>query len=78
LQQSTQNHPHYDPEVTLDSQTHWQEYVKLLRQLPSEQRDVLCLRFEAELSWQEIAVITDVTWETARSRARYGIKKLKQ
>lgn len=48
-----------------------------LRQLPEEQRDVFLLREEAGLSLEEIALVTDTNRETAKSRLRYAVGKLR-
>lgn len=48
-----------------------------LRNLPEEQRDVFLLFEEADLSLDEIARVTGVNRETAKSRLRYAVKKLK-
>jgi RNA polymerase sigma-70 factor (ECF subfamily) len=48
-----------------------------LRQLPEEQRDVFLLREEAGLSLDEIALVTDTNRETAKSRLRYAVGKLR-
>lgn len=44
--------------------------------LPEEQREAFLLREESGLSVQEIARITDVPVETAKSRLRYAVRKL--
>ena len=46
-------------------------------QLPEEQEEVLMLRLEGGLSIDEIATITCVNRETAKSRLRYATAKLK-
>jgi RNA polymerase sigma-70 factor (ECF subfamily) len=46
--------------------------------LPPEQRDVFLLYEESGLSLEEIAVITAVGPETAKSRLRYAVTKLRQ
>lgn len=48
-----------------------------LRDLPDEQRDVFLLHEEAGLSLDQIASITDCKRETAKSRLRYAIRKLR-
>jgi RNA polymerase sigma-70 factor (ECF subfamily) len=48
-----------------------------LRDLPDEQRDVFLLHQEAGLSLEQIAAITDCKRETAKSRLRYAIRKLR-
>ncbi|HEY2782667.1 MAG TPA: sigma-70 family RNA polymerase sigma factor [Steroidobacteraceae bacterium] len=45
--------------------------------LPQEQREAFLLREETGLTIEEIARITDVPIETAKSRLRYAIRKLK-
>jgi RNA polymerase sigma-70 factor (ECF subfamily) len=49
-----------------------------LKQIPSEQRDVFLLHEEAGLSIDEIARVTGVNRETAKSRLRYAAGKLKK
>lgn len=46
--------------------------------LPQEQREAFLLREETGLSVEEIARITDVPVETAKSRLRYAIRKLQE
>jgi RNA polymerase sigma-70 factor (ECF subfamily) len=46
--------------------------------LPQEQREAFLLREETGLSVEEIARVTDVPLETAKSRLRYAIRKLKK
>ncbi len=46
-------------------------------ELPDEQREVLTLRLERELSLEEIAEITGVGRETVKSRLRYAMDKLR-
>ncbi len=45
--------------------------------LPQEQREAFLLHEETGLSIEEIARVTDVGLETAKSRLRYAIRKLK-
>jgi RNA polymerase sigma-70 factor (ECF subfamily) len=46
--------------------------------LPREQRDALLLRLEAGLDLDTIAKLTGVNRETAKSRLRYAVDKLKR
>ncbi len=48
-----------------------------LAALPQEQREAFLLREETGLNVEEIARITDVPIETAKSRLRYAVRKLK-
>ncbi len=45
--------------------------------LPQAQREAFLLREESGLSVEEIARVTDVPVETAKSRLRYAVRKLK-
>ena len=49
-----------------------------LAALPPEQRDVFLLYEESGLSLEEIGAITQVGMETAKSRLRYALAKLRQ
>jgi RNA polymerase sigma-70 factor (ECF subfamily) len=49
-----------------------------MEELPDEQREVLVLRLEQELSLDEIGAITGVGRETVKSRLRYAMDKLRQ
>jgi len=48
-----------------------------LDELPEEQREVVLLRLEQELSLEEIGEITGVGRETVKSRLRYAMDKLR-
>lgn len=55
-----------------------QEIVTAVEALPLEQRGVFVLFAQAGLSLEEIAQVTGVTMETAKSRLRYARAKLRQ
>lgn len=48
-----------------------------LKDLPDEQRDVFLLHEEAGLDFDQIATVTGSNRETAKSRLRYAVKKLR-
>lgn len=48
-----------------------------LDDLPEEQREVILLRLEQELSLEEIGLVTGVGRETVKSRLRYAMDKLR-
>ena len=48
-----------------------------LEELPEDQREVVLLRLEQELSLEEIGEITGVGRETVKSRLRYAMDKLR-
>ncbi len=51
--------------------------LQALQDLPDEQRDVFLLHEEAGLSLDHIASITGTNRETAKSRLRYAVRKLR-
>ncbi|MFY8003924.1 MAG: RNA polymerase sigma factor [Chitinophagaceae bacterium] len=51
---------------------------KLIDLLPSEQREVIVLRHFADLSFKEIAEITNCSINTALGRMRYGLTNLRK
>ena len=58
-----------------------QTYAKvrdLIRQLPQEQKEVVILRHYAELSFKEIAAITNVSINTALGRMRYALINMRK
>lgn len=52
--------------------------LEAIEQLPAVQRDAFLLQAEADLSVQEIAQTTGVTFETAKSRLRYARQALRR
>ncbi|GAA4868759.1 RNA polymerase sigma factor [Luteimonas vadosa] len=49
-----------------------------LDELPTEQREVILLRLEQELTLEEIGEVTGVGRETVKSRLRYAMEKLRK
>jgi len=69
--------PGSSPEQLTENHLARRRLNEYLRQIPSEQREVFLLREEAGLSIDEIATVTGVNRETAKSRLRYAMGKLK-
>lgn len=65
------------PERRLDALERGRALRRALDALPDEQREVMLLRLEQELSLQEIGEITGVGRETVKSRLRYAMDKLR-
>jgi RNA polymerase sigma-70 factor, ECF subfamily len=65
------------PEHLLERSEDTRRYQAALATLPAEQRDVYLLHEESDLSLEEIARVTGVGAETAKSRLRYAVNKLK-
>ncbi len=56
-----------------------ERYVReLIQQLPDKQREVLIMRSYADLSFKEIAELTNVSINTALGRMRYALINLKK
>ncbi|MEX8545979.1 MAG: RNA polymerase sigma factor [Mucilaginibacter sp.] len=71
---------HYD-ESTEDRMIREQTYTdlkKLIHLLPSEQKEVLIMRHYGDLSFKQIADITDVSINTALGRMRYALNNLRR
>jgi RNA polymerase sigma-70 factor (ECF subfamily) len=52
--------------------------VRAFEKLPGEQREAFLLQIEGDLSVEEIAAITDSSFETTKSRLRYARSKLRE
>ena len=65
------------PEDRLAEQGRESDLRAAVNNLPSEQKDVLLLKLDAGLDLRMIADVTGVTQETAKSRLRYAVAKLK-
>lgn len=48
-----------------------------LRQLPYEQREVICFRMEMDMTFRQIATLQSVSVNTVKGRYRYAIEKLR-
>ncbi|MBT8085558.1 MAG: RNA polymerase sigma factor [Woeseia sp.] len=53
-------------------------FLGALRQLPDEQRDAFLLYEEGGLSIEQVAAVVNVPKETAKSRVRYAVNKLRK
>lgn len=65
------------PEVLAERGELRDRYRAALQELPGEQRDAFLLYEESGLSLEEIGKITGVSMETAKSRLRYAVAKLR-
>lgn len=65
------------PETTTERSLAKERLALALGQLPEEQRDVFLLHEEAGLSLDDIASVTGCNRETAKSRLRYAVNKLR-
>lgn len=70
--------PREQPEVRLETKAQIERFGELLAALPAEQRAAFVMREEAGLSVEEIAAATGVNAETAKSRLRYAVAKLRR
>ena len=65
-----------DPALTAEKKEDLKRIADALSQLPYEQREVIILRYQAELTYKEIAKVQNVEINTIKSRYRYGIDKI--
>ena len=65
------------PERNLSEFEQRRQLQRALDELPPEQREVVALRLEQELTLEEIGAITGVGRETVKSRLRYAMDKLR-
>jgi len=65
-----------DEELHLEQRTEWLE--RCIERLPHEQREVLLMRQDADLTFKEIAAITDCSINTALGRMRYALLNLRK
>jgi RNA polymerase sigma-70 factor (ECF subfamily) len=68
--------PAADEELHRAEQREWLD--EHIAQLSPEQREVLLLRQETDLTFREIAELTDVSINTALGRMRYALKNLRR
>ena len=66
------------PDERIAAEYRKKNLVAAIENLPAEQKDTLMLKLEAGLDLQTIADVTGVNRETAKSRLRYAVNKLKQ
>ena len=70
------NAPGADQKV-IQGETH-ETVRRMLDQLPAEQREVIIMRHYADLSFKEIAEVTNCSINTALGRMRYGLINLRK
>lgn len=72
--------PFYDEtaeERMIRSQTH-KDLRKMIRLLPDDQKEVLIMRLYGDMSFKEIADVTEVSINTALGRMRYALNNLRK
>ena len=67
-----------EPERYLDIKQQAARLLEVLGALPESQREAFVMQYEGGLSVEEIADATGVTRETAKSRLRYALSKIRQ
>lgn len=76
--EETQVAPGEEPETQAHARFQVARLMELLRTLPEVQREAFLLREEGGMSIEEIAEATGVERETAKSRLRYAINRLRR
>ncbi len=69
---------HEQPEARYETKEQAARLLGLLEALPAPQRAAFILQYDAGMSVEEIAAATGVSRETAKSRLRYALAKLRQ
>ena len=69
---------HVQPDVKLEAKEQIERFSALLADLPEAQREAFVLHEEGGLTVNEIAAATGVNAETAKSRLRYAIARLRR
>lgn len=69
---------HHHPDTQAESAQIQQRLLTLVHTLPHEQRDAFILKEDAGLSVEQIAQVMNVNAETAKSRLRYAVKKIRE
>lgn len=75
---SVPDSPLHEPDNALDRRRLAQRIAQAIAELPEAQRETFLLREEGGLSLEEIAATTRVNTETAKSRLRYAVSKLRR
>jgi RNA polymerase sigma-70 factor (ECF subfamily) len=68
---------HHEPDAVYETKQEAARLLALLEALPEAQREAFLLQHEAGMSIEDIAQVTGVTRETAKSRLRYAMAKLR-
>lgn len=66
------------PENHLQTQNQYQALLEAITELPADQKEAFLLREEAGLTIEQIAETCGVNFETAKSRLRYAVNKLRK
>jgi RNA polymerase sigma-70 factor (ECF subfamily) len=70
--------PREQPEAKLETKARIERFSQLLSALPAAQREAFVMHEEGGLNVDEIAEATGVNAETAKSRLRYAVAKLRR
>ena len=65
------------PDIQLQSQSQHEVLLQAIAELPADQKEAFLLREEAGLSVEQIAETCGTNFETAKSRLRYAMDKLR-
>lgn len=75
--QASINHTETGPEDIVEGEKLTLKLINLIESLPAAQKEVFLLKHEAGMDLNEIAKTVNVNTETAKSRLRYAMGKLK-
>jgi RNA polymerase sigma-70 factor (ECF subfamily) len=66
------------PSVASSAECHGDDLENALSELPAEQREAITLKIDGGLTFAQIGEILNVSSNTAASRYRYGLEKLRR
>lgn len=69
--------PHAQPEIQALSRAQARAFMDAVQALPAPQREAFLLHAEADMTVEEVATATGVGFETAKSRLRYALARLR-
>ncbi len=67
-----------DPANVLAENDEMRVVIRALDKLPIEQREVISLHLQGDMTFRQIAAMLDMSINTVQSRYRYGMEKLRQ
>ena len=67
-----------DPKTLNSSSERSLELEQALRKLPADQREIVALKIDGELTFAEVAQVLQISPNTAASRYRYALVKLRE
>jgi len=78
IMENPNQHSSFSVESRIDAHRKIEKLLLLIEKLPEDQREAFLLKEESGFSVQEIAEVTGVSRETAKSRLRYAFQRIRE